>query len=806
MILSQPMTQNRLNKSLDNLIRFETNQHGIEGFTAAYKFKILFYSDHIIRIHITQSEIYDDHSYAVIAEPTSVDFEIHESSDDIVLTTAAIRLRITHNPVRFSFHNLDGQIICEDDTFGTSWIGEQVTTYKKLQPGERFIGLGEKTGPLDRRGHGYQHWNTDSFAYNEESDPLYCTTPFYIGLHNQRAYGIFLDNSHKSHFNFGASNDRFSSFSADSGDMNYYFIHHKQVDDIIQSYTHLTGRMKMPPLWSIGYQQCRYSYYPDKEVMSVAQNFRDKDIPADTIVFDIHYMDQYKIFTWDKKNFSNPQQMISQLKDMGFNVVVMCDPGIKIDEDYHAYREGIEDDVFLKYPDGSNYSGQVWPGWCHFPDFTHPDARAWWKEKLKFYTDMGISGYWNDMNEIATWGQMLPELIEFDLDGNKATTRKGRNVYGMMMAKSTFEGTKALLQGKRPFNLTRAGYSGIQRYAAVWTGDNTASEEHMLLGVRLVNSMGLAGISFAGYDVGGFIGNASEHLFARWIQIGAFSPFFRGHSMINSRDSEPWAFGEEVEEISRNYIKLRYRLLPYIYSAFFESAQTGTPISRSLAIEYSHDDKIYNTLYQNQYLFGRHLLVAPVASDKELVKVYLPEGQWYDLFTDTFYEGKQEIIAESPIERLPVYIKASSIIPLAATIGNSTHDLGETLELHVYAGNDDNEYIYYEDDGDTYDYEQEGYYKRTIKYSPSESTLTLSKPEGTFRSRYQSIKLYLHAIDINKISVNGVSHDVSYEDYKFIEPISNFDPIYTAPNVKLEVANLSTLTIDNSSETIEIKF
>ncbi len=207
--------------------------------------------------------------------------------------------------------------------------------------------------------------------------------------------------------------------------MNYYFIYDYSVAEIIKQYTHLTGRMEMPPLWSIGYQQCRYSYYPDKEVLTLAKTFREKDIPADVIVLDIHYMESYKIFTWSKRDFPNPHELLVELKALGFNVVVICDPGIKVEEGYQAYEDGVKEQIFIKYPDGTNYTGQVWPGWCHFPDFTNPKTRQWWKEQFKDYINVGVTGFWNDMNEIATWGNMLPENMEMDFEGNKTSMRRG---------------------------------------------------------------------------------------------------------------------------------------------------------------------------------------------------------------------------------------------------------------------------------------------------------------------------------------------------------------------------------------------
>ena len=289
-------------KSLGNLISWKQENFGLGGETSYGRFRVLVYNSNTIRIQVTREEGFEDFSYAVIASPQAVDFTILDQPTELVIKVSGFVLVITKSPVRFNFYSHHEQLINEDDHFGTSWNGEQVTSYKKLQPGERFIGLGEKTGPLDRKGHGYENYNTDNYAYSPNGDPLYCSIPFFIGIHHHLAYGIFFDNTYKSYFNFGASNDRFSSFAADAGEMNYYFIHDNSVADIINQYTRLTGRMEMPPLWSLGYQQCRYSYYPDKEVLNVARTFREKDIPADVIVLDIHYMESYKIFSWSKRD------------------------------------------------------------------------------------------------------------------------------------------------------------------------------------------------------------------------------------------------------------------------------------------------------------------------------------------------------------------------------------------------------------------------------------------------------------------------------------------------------------------------
>jgi alpha-glucosidase len=766
------------NKSLGELKTWEKTVHGLRGTTTFGQFQITFYNDHIARITATQSDRFEDFSYAVVASPTYQP-GIEEQDDALVLKTSQLVLVIQKHPVRFRFFTHDGQLINEDDAgLGTSWNGEQVTTYKKLQENEKFIGLGEKTGGLNRSGQGYQNWNTDSFGYGTSADPLYCTIPFYMGIHHGLSYGIFFDNSYKSFFNFGASNNRFCSFYADAGEMNYYFVYGKNVAEIIQQYTHLTGRIELPPLWSIGYQQCRYSYYPDKEVLTLAKTFRDKNIPADTIVLDIHYMDQYKIFTWNKRDFPDPKGLIQQLTEMGFRVVVICDPGIKVESGYQAYDEGMEADIFIKYPDGEPYAGQVWPGWCHFPDFTDPAARAWWTKQFKGYVDLGIEGYWNDMNEIATWGQMLPENMSMSFEGNGSTMRRGRNIYGLQMARSTYEGAKALLNGKRPFNLTRSGYAGIQRYGAVWTGDNVAYDEHMLLGVRLVNSMGLSGIPFAGYDIGGFVGDTTPQLFARWISIGTFSPFFRVHAMINSRDSEPWSYGEEVEQIARNYIKLRYKLLPYIYALFYEASVNGMPIQRSLAIDYTHDDRVYRDTYQNQYLFGPSLLIIPVESSKNFVKVFFPEGEWYLLYDGTKYDGNQEVILEAPLHQLPVFVKGGSIIPMQRALIN-TDDKADILQIHVYAGKADGQFTYYEDDGATFEYQQNSsYLKRELIFNAQHKTFTIVAQEGNHSSSYKQVDVIFHGFYASSITLNQAACDVVEEMNQYMPALEKFDPFF----------------------------
>ncbi|SKA14744.1 alpha-glucosidase [Chitinophaga eiseniae] len=765
--------------------------------------EVTVYSPSIVRVRMDKQPLKADFSYAVVSKPLPTKAQITQNSNEISIVTDSLKMRIQKTPFAVAFFSPSGDVISEDEPgLGTSWIGDEVTTYKKMQEHERFIGLGEKTGNLDRKGEGYTNWNSDVFGYATNRDPIYATIPFYIGIHHRQNYGIFFDNSYQSDFNFGASNNRFSSFGARGGEMNYYFIYHPQMANIIRSYTSLTGRMPLPPLWSLGYQQNRYSYYPDTEVYRIAQTLREKKIPADGITLDIHYMDAYKLFTWNKERFPNPSQLTGRLKDMGFRVTVIVDPGIKVEDGYPAYENGKRENIFIKYSDGQNYTGQVWPGWCHFPDFTSEKGRSWWKGQVKSYIRDGVSGIWNDMNEIATWGQKMPNNVLFDYEGHPVTHQQAHNIYGLQMVRASYEGAREALQ-KRPFLLTRAAYSGSQRYSAIWTGDNRAEEDHMLLGVRLLNSLGVSGFPFSGMDVGGFTGNPSVSLYTRWMQIGAFIPYFRNHTGVNTKSAEPWAFGEEALEITRNYVNLRYHLLPYLYSTLYTASRTGMPVMRTLALQNTFDPQVYDTRFQNQYQFGDAYMIAPFESTKEFGSIYFPKGKWYNLYTDAVTMGGQDVITPLNIKTLPVYVKESSIVPMQSLVQSTREKPADTLFLHLYKGDQPNTFVYYEDDGESFANEKGDYYERTITYDPVQRTLTLQKPQGSYSSQFHHIKLILHGFDSKqRITVNGNSTSADSGPFSFLSPISRFDP--QGSFIPAESCPVQVATFANSNELLNV--
>jgi len=748
-ITSPKAQDNRLSEQIGNVKSTKAIVGGYEIVTTNAWVRITAYSPTTIRIRISQQLFGEDHSFAIDSlMPSSGlnEAKVKGDSNVLIYGTDSLTLFIKKAPFSISVYNKKGEELCADDTaLRVSWFGNKVSCYKKLHPDERFIGLGEKTGNIDRRGAFYQHWNTDAPAYGSNTDPLYSTIPFFIGIHDQNVYGIFFDNTNKSYFNFGGGADEeLFHFGADDGEMNYYFFGGSSVTQILKDYTALTGHTPMPPLWSLGFQQSRWGYDNQQQFLDIAKTFREKKLPADVIVSDIAYMDNYKVFTWSNR-FPDVKGMLTQMKQMGFDMVTIIDPGIKVEPGYKAYEDGIANNYFAKYPGGRTYIGHVWPGSCHFPDFTKPAVRTWWGNNFKQpYVNNGVRGFWNDMNEPAAWGKEFPNLIEFGEGKYKKTLYTVKNVYGLLMAKSTYEGTKAAMNNQRPFVLTRAAYSGVQKYSAQWTGDNVSSDEHMLLGIRLLNSMTVSGVPFVGTDVGGFIGNPTPELFIRWMSLGVYAPLFRNHTCINYNYREPWLFGEENTIKLRKILEQRYQLLPYLYSAFYQAHVSGMPVNRMLPINYTFNEKVYDEKYQNEFLFGDNMLVCPVESNKSVADVYLPgNSQWYRFSNNQVYDSGSHFVV-SPLDDLPVFVKAGAIIPMQSIVQNTKEKGDGILYLHIWKGNEKCSFVYYEDDGETYAYENSSFYKRNIIYDALSNSLLLDKKEGNYTSKFTKVKIVLH--------------------------------------------------------------
>jgi len=768
------------------VLSFSTTANGIKGKLTNANFQADVYSDNIIRVRVKQGEVFHQFSYALedTALPVFTGWKTREESQSIFLETKAIQVQIEKTPqFRVTFRNNSGVIINQDVAgtgFGTSFIGERSTLYKVLQPGERFVGLGEVLGNLDKRGSGFTLNNTDTYKYGDPRLSMYTSIPFYMGIHAQVMYGIFYHNTYKSFFNFGLSTPGFSSITADGGDADYFFIYDSSLAKIIEHYTSLTGRMPLPPKWSIGYHQSRCSYFPQAQVELIAETFRKKQLPIDCIVLDADYLQDYEPFRINKQRFPDMAGLAKKLRGMDIEITASVNPGIKRDSTYFAHHDGLKKDIFVKYADGTHYTAEIAPSLNNFVDFTNPTGRNWWMDHMKFLPDNGIHGYWNDMNEPAVGGSYLPDNLLFDFDGRKANALEAKNVYGFQMARSSFESAVKYGNGRRPFVLTRSGFAGVQRYAAVWTGDNTAKDEYLLGGTLLNAQMGLSGIPFVGDDIGGYIGPASKELFTRWMQVGMFSPFARNHKEAYAHANEPWSFGDETEGISKAFMEFRYRLMPYLYSSFYEASKTGMPIVRSLCLDDPFDEKVFHPLYQYQFMCGPALMVVPVSSSEKVKSYYLPAGQWYNIYTDEIVDGAKEYTSQVPFHQIPVFVKASSVIPMQSTVQSTREKPSDTLFVHVFYGSEKNSYTFYEDDGETMAYKTGVYRRRDIVFNPAKRQILIGKAIGSFATGFTHIQCMLHGFPEveNTFSLNGKPLAVKVTTHQLLNGLQHLDDLY----------------------------
>ena len=771
--------------NLGAVTSYEKTAHGIAGRTPAAEFAVEVWSPQVIRVIVTPRGSKRIVGYALVSDtpPGGAAFSVAATDAMVSLKTSAVTADIELRPdLRVSFKDADGAVLNEDlpgKELGMTVEGRKLTAYKRLQDGERFIGMGEELGNLDRRGSVITLKNTDNYRYDDPKVPMYVSIPFFMGLHHGKAYGLFFNNSYRSVFNFGASNRRFASFSFDGGALDEFFIHDASVGKILEHYTALTGRMPLPPRWSLGYQQSRCSYYPEDQVLFVARTFRAKRIPLDGIVLDADYLHQYQPFRINKERFPDMRRLADTLRGINIELTASVNPGIAIDDTYEQYKSGLKSDVFLRYADGELWIADIAPNTNHFVDFSDPRGRRWWIDNMKLYQDLGIHGLWNDMNEPAIDGQAIPDNVVFDFDGQKTSALEAQNYYGMLMSRAAFESAQQYGGNRRPFVLSRSGFAGIQRYAATWSGDNQAKDEHILLGALLVNQMGLSGVPFTGPDLGGYIGDGNKDLFRRWVEVGVFAPYLRNHRQQYAAANEPWAYGEEAEAISKAYIGFRYALMPYLYSTFHEASETGMPVSRSLSIDYSFDDNVYSPEHQYESLFGPGLLVNPMTSQERRKATYLPAGAWYDIFTDERLEGGRVIAADYAGHRLPIFAKASAIIPMQGTVQSTRDDPGTVLTVHVFYGTEQNEFVLYEDDGETLDYRKGRYRKRTIAFDPASRQVTFTRPQGSFASPFRKIRLVLHGFgDLRGATVNGKASTPQSQVVRMLDPLEALSDVY----------------------------
>lgn len=730
---------------------FENNV--LEIILEHLKIDISVVQDDVVRINIMQGDESPIHpSYVKKNKPLPVNFIEEESYLMLKYRTTEVKISLISFSVIISKGLGTKWYFYGEDLFKNKLGNDIAFSYKKDE-NPVIYGLGEKAGYLDKNGEKFEMYNTDVYRpHNQDTNALYQSHPFYISKSGAKVYGLFMDNPSRTYLDF-THPEKIKLRSTD-GPMDLYLYIYDTIKEVVKCHTNMTGKTYLPPKWALGHHQSRWGYTSEGDMIYIASEYRKRDIPLDVLHFDIPYMDGYRVFTFDEDKFESPKEVVSQLKDLNVHTVPIVDPGVKQDGQYDVFIEGVCKNYFCQYESGEMYIGNVWPGNSVFPDFAQTAVRDWWGEKHKFYTDLGIEGIWNDMNEPAIIGKehtTMDDDVLFNFDGKKIKHKAVHNLYGLMMGESTKEAMDRLT-GKRTFLLTRAGYPGIQKYAAVWTGDNRSFWEHLQMFIPMCMNLGLSGVSFCGPDIGGFSNSCNGELLTRWYQAAIFAPFYRNHNS-DKVDQEPWVFGDKYEHIIRDTIIKRYVYMPYLYQQFVTSHKTGMPIMRPLVLENELDENTYN-LY-DAYLVGSQMMVAPILQpSKNHRVVYFPEGLWWTIEGDKTYKGKSHELIQAPLNHVPIFIKDGSIIPKSEP-KMSTKEVDDVLILDVYASSAVSGIVYYhyEDDGATYDYQSGDYLELKITYIRTEDAhkIVINNDKGNYKPSWDQV--IVHVISNEELPV-----------------------------------------------------
>ncbi len=656
--------------------------------------------------------------------------------------------------------------------------GAEFRVYMKSPQDEHYFGLGDKPGPLDRRNEAFTDWNTDAFGWQESTDPIYKSIPYFVTFRQGIAAGVFLDNTWRASFDFNKQYRDGYSFGSEGGPLDYYILYGPEPKAVVETWAWLTGTTPIPPIWSLGYQQSRYSYYPESEVRRIGAKLRSERIPADVIWLDIDYQYKNRPFTVDPERFPHFDQMIKDLRAEHLRTVVITDLHIADQPNigYKPYDEGIAGDHFVKNPDGSIYVGVVWPGKSVFPDFTQKVSRDWWGTLYADFVAKGIAGFWNDMNEPAIFevpSKTMPDDVQHRIEEPGFRTRvtnhlEVHNIFGMQNSRGTFEGLLKLEPNVRPFVMTRASFAGGQRYAVTWTGDNSSNWNHLRQTVPQLLNLGLSGFAMAGADVGGFAASPQPELLTRWLEVAAFQPIDRDHTAIGTNPQEPWENGTPKDvNLRRSYIEERYRLLPYLYSTAEEMSRTGLPIDRPLFLEFPHGAKDGSPLDlsdSGSFMLGPDLLVAqsPFPDEVDDYSVALPPVGWYDYWTGARAEGgtgrkaidntdvvQPEVHLRNSVDRLPVFVRAGAIVPEQPLVQSTDEKPIGPLTLRVYPPTGADEKCggtLYLDDGVSYDFRKGDFLRMGFTCHLTEHGLKVevAAHEGSFSPWWKQLSVEIY--------------------------------------------------------------
>ncbi len=697
----------------------------------------------------------------------SYKISVNESASNFEVFTGDLRVMVQKKPLKVQIFDKYQRLLLGDfDAEAYVTEGSAVETRKVLRKDEQFFGLGEKAGPLNRRGHSYTMWNSDQPCYSDHTDPLYKSIPFFLSTYN---YGIFFDNTYKTQFDFGEKNDDYFSFSAPDGAFVYYFMYGDDFKEIIGNYVKLTGKPIMPPKWALGWSQSRGMLTNEKLTREIATEYRERNIPCDIIYQDIGWVEGLQNFEWRKDRYEHPKKMLSDLAEKGFKVIVSQDPVIsQATED--QWQEANDKGYLVKDDRTGKAYDMPWPwgGNAGVVDFTNPEVADWWGDLQQKPIDDGIKGFWTDMGEPAWSNQEQKDRLH--MQHQLGMHAEIHNVYGLTWDKVVTEQFEKHNPNQRIFQMTRAAFSGMQRYTFGWSGDSgngrdvTDGWDNLANQIPVGLSAGMGLIPFWTSDISGYCGDITNYddfaeLYIRWLEFGIFNPLSRAHHEGDNA-VEPWLFGKEAENIARKSIELKYRLHPYIYTYARRAYDTGMPLMRALVLEYPQDEKAYEA--DEEFLFGSEILAAPVVKEGARSReVYLPEGKWIDFNQPSeIYEGEQTLTYDAPLDVIPMFVKAGAILPEMPVMPYIGAMKNPPMILEIFpAEGEKSSFEIYEDDGVTNDYKRDKFMKTKVESetNASEVTVNIHKPEiSGYQPEKRNFWLELHLKEKpGKIRVNG---------------------------------------------------
>jgi len=742
-------------RPLQKLRVTHTGSHAIRLAGAGATVEIAASAPGLFRLRVHRGRTLDETPSWAVTDTSWVapETRIQCLGDQVSLHTTHGKFQMTLSDGSWSVAQ-EGLLLFECRPHSMGFTTDQPRFTLQLADREAIHGLGESTGTFNKRGLIRDFWNIDVLGHAPAIHPslrnLYTSIPFALSRRDGRFAGLFWDNPRRQSWDMGQTRTDAWTCSAEGGAIDLHLFTGPDPQAVLALYSELTGRIPMPPRWALGYHQSRYSYESAEQLRRIAREFRQRRIPCDVLHLDIHHMDRYRVFTFGK-SFPQPRQLLSELARDGFKVVTIVDPGVKDDPRFPVLKRGIKARAFVREPgDDTDCIGKVWPGPSRFPDFLNARTRAWWAAEQGALSRAGVAGFWNDMNEPSNFARpdkTLPPDALHHTDHGPAAHATVHNLYGMQMARASREGALAAAPDQRPFIITRATYAGGQRDAIVWTGDTSSHWDHLRDAVQMLLNLGVSGFPFCGGDVGGFLDNPTPELLLRWIQFAAFTPFFRNHSNLDTLPQEPWSFGPGIEEFARHIIELRYQLLPLLYSLTAEAHQSGAPIMRPLFWHYPGDPVA--AARGDQFLLGRDLLVAPILEQGSAARVvYLPNDVWHDFRTGERIPGGVHHVAHSPLDRIPLFVRAGAILPLAPEALHSEAQDLSVITLHVWAGAHPG-MDWYEDDGLSLAADRGDWHRRrfSLRRNGRQCTLQADAPTGSHASRVRTWRVILH--DIN---------------------------------------------------------